>query len=91
MKKKKMETQVAPMMDKRKSTARFSLEDSDKLPKLLAGETVSVTVKGKVRSFNSSKYDRSFEVEITDMETDSGLKGDLRSIKKKRTFLDMED
>lgn len=74
-----------------KATARFSLGKKMKLPKLASGKTISVTVTGKVKGFRDEEYGRSFEVEIEEIETDRGMAGDLKEIKKKRTLLDSDE
>lgn len=91
MKKKSqsMPCEIAPYEEK--ATASFRLGKKMKLPKLVSGKRISVTVTGKVKGFRDEEYGRSFEVEIEEIETDRGMAGDLKEIKKKRTLLDSDE
>ena len=83
-----------PMIDKpyeEKTNARFSLGKKMKLPKLSTGESVSVTVRGKVKGFRDEEYGRSFEIEFDDLDVDHGMAGDMKADKKKRTAKLYED
>jgi len=76
----------APSMIEEKPTASINLGKKMKCPKLRMGESVTITLHGRVNGYHDNEYSRGFEVEIEHIETDSGMSGDMEKIKKGRTM-----
>lgn len=91
--KSKKETAAPSMVEptEQKPSANFNLGKKSKLPKITTGEVMTITVHGKVKGFRDDPFGRSFEIEIDEIETDSGIVGDMKSLKKKRTLLNEKE
>lgn len=78
-------------MPEPKPNARIELGKKMEFPKLTMGDNIKVTLHGRVNDFSDSEYSRCFGIEITDIETDKGMVGDLKNMKKKRTMMKAEE
>ena len=71
-----------PVMHRDKPSANFSFGKKP-MPKLVSGEEITVTVKGKITNFHS-EYGNGFGMQISSISVDAGMAGDLRKLKNKR-------
>lgn len=79
----KNSTGLSPYDRKREANIRLGTKA---LPDgLKAGQSVTLVLKGKVTSF-SSEYGNSFSINISSIDVDSGMAGDMKKIKSKRTM-----
>lgn len=80
----KSEDTIEVKMSEPKPHARIELGKKMKMPKLKMGEHVKVTIHGKLNSFTDDEYSRCFSIEISDIETDRGMAGDIKDITESR-------
>lgn len=69
-------------MHREKPSANFSFGKKP-MPKLVAGEEVTVVVKGKITGFHTD-YSNGFNMSISSVSIDPGMSGDLRKLKNQR-------
>lgn len=82
-------TKVSESIDKpseQKPRASIDLGKKMKCPKLKMGEMVTLTLHGRVNGYHDNEYSRGFDIEIDNLETDTGMAGDMQKMKKSRTM-----
>lgn len=90
---KKSRAEPSPVMaaDKpyrERSSASVTLGDNIKLPRLHVGGKVTVQLTGKLTRISDESYGKGFSMDITSIDTDGGMAGDLRKAKRARTLMD---